>query len=634
MPTINKLEQFATVNCLFTLAAATPGECNSQSYRTTDPLPRVIFASAGRFDKERIQTAFGAPEYFIDNVRFDTVIAPTPNKGNGPWTKLEFDIYEPYSMGLFLQSCQAAAVDAGFNTYLDNCPYVFRIEFKGWRGPNESASVGPYNWLVRLKNINFTVDQAGSHYKVECFPYNHIALSDQVNKIMNDVRLQGKTVNEVLADENNEFSLVSFLNARERKLREDGKKTYEDVYQIEFVGGDNPFGQAPGNDLEFKPDSQGGTAIAKRAGDVVDGDKVQRGQMSINPKEKTLQFDQGMSITNIIDAVVLSSKEARENATLPGKLDDAGRVTWWKQDVHVLLGDKVDPKTKDYPKTITFRVNVFKVHHSMYLHPEGSSQGVGVCRSLAAKEYNYIYTGLNTDILKFDINIKNMMFTAVDPSKHEDTATQASAGVNRRVDTAPLKSEQEPGAAEPSVGGNAVAAKVDLRAGNLPFKGGAGDITTTQKIANEFYTAYLNSVGNQINLDMEIIGDPDFLPENGNCNLSVEGDETFGGPNACINVDGTDIFLVVNWRTPADPDPGGAAGKKGGFYYFPDGNAPNPFSGIWKLTKVENSFRNNFFSQKLIGFRMPAQDIEGGPVFPTTTGEPKQDTGQVFNRPG
>jgi hypothetical protein len=630
---VNKLEQFATVNCLFTLAAVTPGEANSQSYRSANPLPRVIFASAGRFDKDRIQTAYGAPEYFIDNVRFDTVIAPTPNKGTGPWMKLEFDIYEPYSMGLFLQSCQAAAVDAGFNTYLDNCPYVLRLEFKGWSGPNESLSYGPYNWLVRLKNINFTVDQAGSHYKVECFPYNHIALSDQVNKIFNDVRLQGKTATEVLSDEDNEFSLVSFLNSREKQLVEDDKKTYPDVYKIEFVG-DNPFGSAPGNDLEFKPDSQGGMAIAKRAGDVVDGDKVQRGQMSINPKEKTLQFDQGMSITNIIDAVVLSTKEARENATDPGKLDSAGRVTWWKQDVHVELIEPVDPKTKDYPKMITFRINVFKVHHSMYLHPEGSSRGVDVCKSLAAKVYNYIYTGKNTDILKFDINIKNMMFTAVDPSKHEYTATQASAGVNRRVASSPEKSEQEPGAAEPSQGGNAIAAKVDLRAGNLPFKGGSGDITTSQKIANEFYTAYLNSVGNQINLDMEIIGDPDFLPENGNCNLTVEGDDTFGGPNGCINTDGTDIFIVVNWRTPADPDPGGAAGKKGGFFFFPENGAPNPFSGVWKLTKVENSFRNNFFSQKLIGYRMPAQDITGGPVFVTQRGEEKKDTGEIFNFTG
>lgn len=630
----NILEKFATYNCLWTFSAATPGEVNSDSYRTANPLPRIIFASAGRFDGQRIKTAYGAPEYFIDNIRIDTVVAPTPSKGVGPWMKIDFEIYEPYSMGLFLQSCQAAALDAGFNSYLENCPYVLRLEFKGWTGPNESLDIGPYNWLVRLKSVNFTVDQAGSHYKIEAFPYNHVALSDQMNKVFNDVRLQGKTVNEVLADEDNEFSLVSFLNSREKKLVEDEKKTYPDVYKIEFAGGDNPFGQLPGNDLEFKPDSQGGLGVHKRAGDVVDGDKVQRGQMSINPKEKTLQFDQGMSITNIIDAVVLSSKEARENATDPGKLDSAGRVTWWKQDVHVKLLEPVDPKTKDFPKEVTFRVNVYKVHHSVYLHPEGSSRGVNICKDLAAKVYNYIYTGKNTDILKFDINIKNMMYSAVSPTKHEDTETQASAGVNRRVDAAPLKGVQESGAAEPTVAGNANPAKVDLRAGNLPFKGGSGDITTAQKVANEFYTAYLNSAANQINLDMEILGDPDFLPENGNSNLSVEGDATFGGPNDCINTDGTDIFLLVNWRNPIDPDAGGQAGLRGGFFYFPDGGGPHPFSGVWKLTKVENSIRNNFFSQKLVAFRMQAQDITGGPALATTIGEPKQDTGQIFNRPG
>lgn len=627
----NVLEQFATFNSLFSLSCATPGEVNSQSYRSANPLPRIILSSAGRFDGQRVQTAYGAPEYYIDNVSIDCSIAPTPTKGNGPWSKLSFDVYEPYSMGLFLQSCQAAALEAGFKSYLDNAAYVFRIEFKGWAGPNQPLEFGPYNWLVRLKKIDFTVNESGSTYKVECFPYNHIALSDQMNIIMNDVRLVGKTANEALID-HPDYSLVQYLNNREQQLVADGKKTYPDVFKIEFVG-DNPFGRAPGNDLEFKPDSQGGMSVQKREGDVREGDKVIRGKMSINPKEKTLQFSQGMSITNMIDNIVLSTREARENATDESKLDAEGRVTWWKLDIDVKLLEPLDPKTKDFPKEVTYRIQVFKVHHSTYLHPEGTSRGVAICKSKAQKEYNYIYTGKNTDILKFNIEVKNMMFTAIDPNKAEDTQVQAAAGINRRVESLPDVSKQPSGAAPPSTGGNAPSAKQDLRVGNLPFKGGSGDLTTKQKIANEFYMAYLNSVGNQINLDLEILGDPFWLPELGLSNYHGSGDNQISGNNT-MNHEATDIYCVVNFRTPVDPDSGGSANKEAGLYYFPDGDAPSPFSGLFKVIKCESNWKNGMFSQTLRGFRFPAQDVAGGPAFATEPDVPETDTGQIYDLPG
>lgn len=629
----NSLEEFITFNSLFTLSCATPGEVNSESYRTANPLPRVILSSAGRYDGQRVQTAYGAPEYYIDNVLIDCSISPTPNKGLGPWSKFSFDVYEPYSMGLFLQSCQAAALEAGFKSYLDNAPYVFRIEFKGWTTANESATVGPFNWLVRLKKIDFTVDETGSRYKVEVFPYNHIALSDQVNTIMTDVKLVGKTTNEVLY-ESEEHSLTTFLNAREDQLVADGKKTFPDTYNIEFAGDNNTFGKAPGNDLEFKPDSQGGTSVQKRAGDVVEGDKVQRGKMSINPKLKTLQFDQGLSITNIIDNIVLSCREARENATDSSKLDQEGRLTWWKLDTDVKLIEPLDPKTNDYPKDITFRINPFKVHHSVYLHPEGSSQGVQFCKDNARKVYNYIYTGLNTDILKFNIEIKNLAFTAFDPNPAQDSATQVAASINARTARQPDASVQPAGAAESSTGGNAISAKPSLEVGRLPFKSGSGDLTTKQKIANEFYMALLKSEGNQINIDLEVLGDPFWLPELGLSNYHGEGDDQEAGQGT-MNHENTDIFVVIQWKTPADPDAGGVAAAKPGLYYFPDSDGISPFSGLYKIIKVENNWKGGMYTTTLKGTRLPAQDIaKGGPVFVTEVDKPVPDMGTIINFPG
>ena len=632
MASPNILEQFATYNCLFTFSCASPGQLNSQSYRS-GKLPNVIASSAGRDGGSRVQTAYGAPEYFIDNVSIKAITVPTNGTGSGPWSNIDFEIYEPYSMGLFLQSCQAAALNSGYKSYLDNAAYVLRLEFKGWTGPGSTASVGPYNWLVKLKNANFTVNEAGSTYKIECFPYNHVALSQQMNKVFNDVTLVGKTSNEVLVD-NPERSLISFLNKREDQLVKDKKKTYPDKYNIEFVG-DNPYGRGPGNDLEFKPESQGGTEKPKRAGDIYDeaSGKIIRGKMSINPKEKSLQFSQDFSITNMIDQVILSTKEARDRATNEGLIDGQGRVTWWKTDVDVKLLD-FDPKLKDFAKDITFRVQPYKIHHSAYLSPEGASKGIGACKGAAEKEYNYIYTGKNTDIIKFNIEIKNMMFTAIDPNKVEDSGGVANNSTNTSVPGQTMTSKQADGSAGPSLGGNAGPGKLDMATGNLPFKGGSGQTSTEQKIANEFYMAYLNSIGNQVNLDLEILGDPFFLPELGYSNFHGGGDSQSAG-NGTMNHEATDIYCVVNFRTPADPDAGGASAAGPGGYYFPDGQTPSPFSGLFKVTKVESKFRGNLFSQIVEGIRIPAQDQGGGgDVFPTKTDKPEPDTGTYLNNPG
>ena len=632
MASPNILEQFATYNCLFTFSCASPGQLNSQSYRS-GKLPNVIASSAGRDGGARVQTAYGAPEYFIDNVSIKAIVVPTNGTGSGPWSNIDFEIYEPYSMGLFLQSCQAAALNSGYKSYLDNAAYVLRLEFKGWTGPGSNASVGPYNWLVKLKNANFTVNEAGSTYKIECFPYNHVALSQQMNKVFNDVTLVGKTSNEVLVD-NPERSLISFLNKREDQLVKDKKKTYPDKYNIEFVG-DNPYGRGPGNDLEFKPESQGGTEKPKRAGDIYDeaSGKIIRGKMSINPKEKSLQFSQDFSITNMIDQVILSTKEARDRATNEGLIDGQGRVTWWKTDVDVKLLD-FDPKLKDFAKDITFRVQPYKIHHSAYLSPEGASKGIGACKGAAEKEYNYIYTGKNTDIIKFNIEIKNMMFQAIDPNKVEDSGGVANNSTNTSVPGQTMTSKQADGSAGPSLGGNAGPGKLDMATGNLPFKGGSGQTSTEQKIANEFYMAYLNSIGNQVNLDLEILGDPFFLPELGYSNFHGGGDSQSAG-NGTMNHEATDIYCVVNFRTPADPDAGGASAAGPGGYYFPDGQTPSPFSGLFKVTKVESKFRGNLFSQIVEGIRIPAQDQGGGgDVFPTKTDKPEPDTGTYLNNPG
>jgi hypothetical protein len=79
----NILEQFTSYNCLFTFSCASPAQLNSQSYRS-GPLPNVIVSSGGRDGSARVYTAYGAPEYYIDNVSIENFVVPTKGTGSGP----------------------------------------------------------------------------------------------------------------------------------------------------------------------------------------------------------------------------------------------------------------------------------------------------------------------------------------------------------------------------------------------------------------------------------------------------------------------------------------------------------------------------------------------------------------------
>jgi hypothetical protein len=625
----NPLEDFASYNTVWTMACATPGEVNAGAYRTR--LKNVIFSSAGRYEKERVSTAYGTPEYFIDNVEIKCFVTPTPPSGNASQIKINFEIFEPFSLGLFLQSCQAAAIESGYKSYLDNAPYVLKLEFKGQKTTGEFSEIGPYYFLVRLKKVEFTVNEAGSKYKVETFPYNHQLFNASINSTFNDIRLVGKNAYDVLVG-NPENSLVTQLTTRELQLVKDKKKRLPDYYAVEFVdcdwGGPNPFGSITKGDLEFQPTSTGGTEVFKRKGDVEGKDgKVIRGKMSIVPREKSLQFSSGTAITDILNSVILSTKEARENATDDKKIDDKGFITWWRLDADIQLLE-YDESIKDYNKVIKFKIVPYKIHHSVFLGPEAASKGVKKLKGELVKEYNYIYTGKNTDVLKFDIEIKNLFFTATDPNKQEDTAVQANPGANASVPPEAPTTKKSEGTAPPATAGNAPVLKPSINAGALPFKAGSGRMDSKQKIANEFYVNALTKNKDMINLDIDLLGDPFWLPENGQGNYHPTGR---GSPVAdgTMNYENRDIFVGVFFRTPTD------VRGADGLMVFQDAGRISPFSGLFKVTEVVHSWSGNVYKCKLKGPRMPAQDIESsGSLFPVLLGEPQKPKSKPSDEPG
>lgn len=635
----NDLEEFASYTYLWTLACLSPQQFNDPaSYRNDNDLTFVVFSSAGRYDQQRTNFSFGAPEYFVDNMSISSVIAASEKTGNSNAIGFKWEVYEPYSMGLFLQNLQLSALDAGHVNYL-KAPYVLKLDFRGYKDDGTIyEGIKPRYFTLKLSKVTFDVDEGGSRYQVEAFPYNHQGFSDVINRTYNDVAFYGETVIEAL--QTGPKSLAALLNQSEADSVAAKKINQADQYEIHFpinyserLGGAQDGGQS--GSAQFTPGGSGGTSVGgnkaatgdfgsnsigaadfgftlgsggnmifQREGDVVDENsgKVRRNQMVINPKLRQFQFEQGQSLTAIITQMILSSRFATEALKIPPTPE--GFIRWFKIDVQIELLE-FDDSRGDYAKKIIYRVVPYNVHINIFSSPDSVPPGYKELEKRIGKKYNYIYTGQNNDLLKFDIKINNLFYTALNPKPEQQSGPASNVDQKGPVEENPLVVEKQEGAAPnaqfSNTGGKTAQKSPDnLNIGKNPTGGGSSE----ELVARAFQQAFLNNSGDLINMDIEVLGDLYWVADSGIGNYfspPAGGGDSLVTEDGTVNYEGGDVYIYISLRTPTDVN------EYTGLYDFPNGGKESPFSGIYKVTKCENTFSDGIFKQRINCFRMPYQ---------------------------
>lgn len=654
----NPLEEFASYTTLWTMACLTPEQFNNpRSYRDNpSALQHIVFASGGRYDSQRVNTFYGTPEYYINNFQMNCIIGTNEKTGNSNAIKFTFDIYEPHSMGLLLQSLQNAAVKAGYLDYLQNAPYVLRMDIQGYNELGQVIkSVKSKFFTLKLVSVKFSVNEGGSTYKVEAIPYNHQGFSDAINTAYNDIKIFGDkkgTVEEVL--NSGENSLVAVLNRNEDKLVKEGKIGKPDRYAIQFpklssewfsAAGNPPadkratknpnieesqsiakgvnvateVGTLPVNEIGGSTfgfsQASGGNTIFKRAGDQIDSKTgvVRRNGMTIDPKIRAFQFGQGQTLTAMINQIVLSSEYAKKAITDKSFSNVPGYIKWFKLDVQIELLE-YDPIVGDYAKKVTYRVVPYFIHQSIFANPSAMPIGYEELMKRVVKEYNYIYTGQNSDVLKFDININNLFFSGVNPTPENEGATtsnQDQKGSEKLNKTTESGKGAAPGAQGAQAGRSRNKRDARLLEG---YKGGSGEKTTEQNVAENFQRAFLSgNSADLVTVDLEILGDPYWIVDSGLSNYFAGAtSETSQVTNdGTMNYESGNIYVYLTFRTPADIN------EKTGLYDFSIAGKESPFGGIYRVNMCENIFQEGVWKQKLKLLRMPGPQ---GPELTNKTG--------------
>jgi len=716
LPLPNDLRDFASYNYVLGLGVLNNYEINfpDKTYRVRDPQVMIIRTGGGIPKKATtIYEKGGQIEYYMDNFEVEAIIGNNSKTKQTNAVSLSFTVTEPYSMGLFLQTLQVAAVQAEHKNYLE-APYVISCDFKGYDVNGNYITKPNLRRIfpIKIVNIDFEVTEGGSRYNVTAIPWHEQGLTDQVQSTKTDITITGRTVEELL--QSGAKSLMAAFNEYQQKKLEEKQIVAVDEYVILFpkqrasrdeqlLGTDVEPGRATTNpelnsgeggqrdisdedklrlyqsitgnedtnvpadfDAELSkllgivvkrsgigeavresaenPENINDIGKAKLVESYLDGGKqpfgrpkfieettqtggppnrnrtvgtgvFRRGNITISNGGRDLTFKSGTKIQDIIEEIIILSEYGRTIAD--AEPDENGMIPWFKieVDVYNITNYEQMDLTGEFPKLYVYRVVPYKAHISRYSSPTKTSPGIENLRKQCCKEYDYIYTGKNDDVLKFNIEFDKAFFVAIMPfggennagTKQEETESPGPPPGHPQYNTTAGSTDNL------SSSGNATSG--DSARQESSASGGTLD-RNKNSIARDFNDALVNSNVDLVTANMEIWGDPYYIADSGMGNYNAP--ET---PYINLTEDGTmdyqtsEVDILINFRTPVDYN-------EDGTMYFP-GTATRPvgaFSGVYQVLFVNSSFKEGVFTQTLKLIRRRNQSGQDTTSEPTTTG--------------
>jgi hypothetical protein len=662
-PLPNPLFKYATYNYIIGLSSIPDSYLsNPDSTYRAGKYGDIIAKSASIDPDNRIKIPQGSFEFYIEDLKIESNIGHMSGT-NTHVTNLSFKVIEPYSMGLFYTALQQAA-DKNSHTNWNVAPFLLTINFKGntETGIMEDIPGTDRQFPIQITGMDMTVNQEGAVYNCTGIGYSTVALQNSNKNFLSDISVRGKSVGEIL--QYGEKSLQTILNQKLQEVADTNGIEVADRILILFPQNQasNSTNQAATGDSETSPgsatvdptplpsdylaslnvtnkavtdklsilvqdpSSMNNIGQAKLGFDEIrkadapmagaresydEKKKINvRSKNGVDPQVTEMKFSQDTDILNAINQVILASQFVIESLD-PGKITPEGYKDWWHIDTQVYQSGVENKATGLKPRLLVYRVLSYHVHQSSgQTAPSTKTVGLdGPLQDQVVKEYNYIYTGKNVDVLKFDIKYTNNFIDTLPAdgtSGTQDYKTAADQGGAKASN--PVTQEEalnNTGNSPPIIPGTSPTAVVytGTKAKTDKLGGGGAELPAT-RAARAFFDRAMKGT-DMADLSMDIIGDPYYLASSGVGNYTAQPLTENLNTDGSVNYLSGEVHVSVNFRTPIDI-------KNNGLYNF-----DNPLqsiamiSGLYRVNQVTHTFLKNEFKQTLIGSRLRLQEILG-----------------------
>lgn len=350
----------------------------------------------------------GVSDLTIDKVELKGIAVPSVEAGTGTQTTVKFEIVEPAGAGL-MDKMFYESISLGIGNWLV-MPLYLQLEFRARDtetsnsdADGQPGALGNLRWLWALKISNVKANvTVGTRYEFDAIIYNELAQSNAYFSLQHNTVLQ-----KIDTFENAMTELADKLNT-DQFLKLVDNYSIPDVYKI-----------------------------------VVDpkiaGYKITPSNSNINSArnnsyyslhEKSANFNPGTSIDKIIDALLANTGEYQKamlQAPTPGAegVPIAAETNQMKKFWRVVTETRpiaFDKRRQDNAVEITIFIidyDIGVLDANVFQSANDSKQTSikrfmsYVNKGILKKKYNYIFTGLNDQIVAMDLNFNFAFASAV-----------------------------------------------------------------------------------------------------------------------------------------------------------------------------------------------------------------------------
>jgi hypothetical protein len=525
-------------------------------------------------------------DFYFESFKLESVIGLNAQSRSSNVITVEFTIVEPFGISLMDRLLSVAGSLGAENWH--EMVFTLKVDFYG--NNDDGEPVNPIagqtkHFQTKIIGCDIKATSRGSEYRFTAIPFSHQAYTQNIGTTPANCEPQGEKVKDIF-ESGGEGSYTKALNKHQTDLVKNKHQDLADVYEFVIDGkiGDatvvtsslNSSRSTPMPNNESKTTKTPQAQQARKSGSSVPLE-MQKQRVAINA---------GTSIIDVINLVVRNSTYISDQVKPGGGSD--GRVNWFKITPKIKYGG-YDKKRNTHQKTVTYHVDPYVIYNTKY--PDAP---VGLPPADKwSKEYNYIYTGLNQQVIDFSIDFNTMFYTMM-------TTSREKLG---KTDTKPEDAESEE--AKDDGSGQANGPKSISPAQVHPVV--TTDASTSQQgtnnveniAANDLYKSLMSSSrGDMINVKLKIAGDPDF----------VKQDDIFYGPGGgagdSIATDSEEVYIKIFFKAPTDIDQDTGLMD---FSSYPD----TVFSGIYRVLRVESLFERGQFTQTLDSIRLFGQENGG-----------------------
>jgi hypothetical protein len=562
---------------------------------------------------------YSRSEYFpvdlgIDNVELQTIVGTTTRTRGSDVIKIKFEITEPYTVN-FLARLQIAAKQVNPQGTWETTFFVMKIQFFGYTDEGAPVEIPDTRKYIPFTMINmkFVLNASGAVYYVDAIPTSQMSQTVLDNQIPFHVEVQGGTVQDLFSgtlttdsqtakDIRNDVpgagsdagtgvsTSTSYVtkgldkalnNAEDQKCDPKNKgQTLPNRYYFQF---EDKLGTSKiANPDVFKEHAT--TMASGKDQQAITKGKV--GQLTADFTNNTFRAQSGTKITDFINSVMTLSSYMTDQYNQSGQGNNNPLYTWKITPV-VKWGD-IDPATNYYQREVKFVVQ-------SYLIKGQDAPGFGQQapdNSDVVKQYDYIYSGNNRDVINANIEYKMAFF---------EIKNGVPTNYIKRANDAPGQQPQElQGPQYDGSGDNRIFKPKYHYVFGVANRQNTGSATASEANirVGELMEKLYDNDGDLIQLEIVIVGDPDWIDQDVPLFGPIVGQDPFI-PGGSVNFT-RQAYFRFNFSTPNsdyDNDTG----------MFGLSNPYSSFSGIYHVISVKTNFVKGKFTQQLTNVRSRTQ---------------------------